>query len=123
MERSRTYRQILREVRLELNRVMQKWLSVDTLLKDLVERVQKVKDPETDRLLSESNIILEVSRVDDETIRILYSPFSPASPVAVDLGRRIRKAVSDVAPNHKIQVVCRGHLLDDLVNRLLEQSK
>jgi len=96
---------------------------VDTFLKDLVEQIQKVKDPETDRLLSESNIILEVSRVDDNTIRIVYSPFSPASPVAVDLGRRIRKAVSEVAPKYKIQVVCKGHLLDELVNRLLTQSE
>jgi metal-sulfur cluster biosynthetic enzyme len=98
------------------------WVSVDTLLKDLVEQIQKVRDPETNRLLSESNIILEISRVDDETIRVVYSPFSPASPVAVDLGRRIREAVSEVAPRYKIQVVCRGHLLDDLVNRLLEQA-
>jgi len=97
-------------------------LSVNTFLKDLIEHVQKVRDPETNRPLSESNIILEVSRVDEETIRVVYSPFSPASPVAVDLGKRIREAVSEAAPNYKIQVVCKGHLLDDLVNRLLEQA-
>ncbi|MEM1995133.1 MAG: iron-sulfur cluster assembly protein [Nitrososphaerales archaeon] len=95
---------------------------MDTLIKDLAERIQKVKDPETERLLSESNIILEIVRVDDGTIRIVYSPTSPASPVAVDLGRRILKAASDAVPSFKVQVVCRGHLLDDLVNRLLNQS-
>ena len=109
-------------VKLELNRIIEKWVSVDTLLKELAEQIQKVKDPETDRLLSEFNIILEITRVDDGTIRVIYSPLSPASPVAVDLGRRIRKAVSEAAPNHKIQVICKGHLLDELVNRLLEQS-
>jgi predicted metallopeptidase len=96
--------------------------SVDTLLKDLVEHIEKVRDPETNRLLSESNIILEISRVDDKTIRVVYSPFSPASPVAVDLGRRILKAASEAAPNYKIEVVCKGHLLDELVNRLLAQT-
>lgn len=101
---------------------MCEWLSVNTFIKDLIEHIQKVRDPETNRLLSESNIILEVSRVDDETIRVVYSPFSPASPVAVDLGRRIREAVSEAAPNCKIQVICKGHILDDLVNRLLEQA-
>jgi len=95
---------------------------VDTLLKDLVEHIQKVRDPETNCLLSESNIILEISRVDNDTIRVVYSPFSPVSPVAVDLGRRIRKAASEVASNYKIQVVCKGHLLDDLVNKLLAQT-
>lgn len=95
---------------------------MDTLLKNLAEHIQRVKDPETDRLLSESNIILEITRVDEETIRVVYSPISPASPVAVDLGRRILKAVSDAAPNLKVQVVCRGHLLDDLVNRLLTRN-
>ncbi len=95
---------------------------MDKLIKDLAEHIQKVKDPETDRLLSESNIILDILRVDDGTVRVVYSPVSPASPVAVDLGRRILKAASDAAPNCRVQVVCRGHLLDDLVNRLLNQS-
>jgi len=55
---------------------MCEWLSVNTFIKDLIEHIQKVRDPETNRLLSESNIILEVSRVDDETIRVVYSLFS-----------------------------------------------
>jgi metal-sulfur cluster biosynthetic enzyme len=88
------------------------WVSVDTLLKDLVEQIQKVRDPETNRLLSESNIILEISRVDDETIRVVYSPFSPASPVAVDLGRRIREAVQKVTSTNDLNLVPRCHFRD-----------
>lgn len=95
---------------------------MNTLLKELADRIQKVKDPETGQLLSESNIILDIVRLDDGTICIIYSPLSPVSPVAVDLGRRILKAASEAAPNSRVQVVCKGHLLDELVNRLLNQS-
>lgn len=86
--------------------------SIDDLFQDVPE------DVKLQRLLN----VPEGKSVDDGTIRVILLPSFTANPVAVDLGRRIRKAVSVAARNHKIQVICKGHLLNELVNRLLEQS-
>ena len=92
------------------------------LLKDILDRLGNITDPETGRRLDSTNLILDVDFLQDGTIQIVYSPFSPASPVAVNLGKEIRSAALTATPDKRVRVVCQGHLMDELVNRLVNEN-
>ena len=92
---------------------------MNELLKDLWGRLGNLIDPETGRSLDSANLILDMDFLQDGTIQIIYSPFSPASPVAVNLGKEIRSAVLSSSPERRVKVICQGHFLDEVVNRLV----
>jgi metal-sulfur cluster biosynthetic enzyme len=92
------------------------------LSKRVSERLSEVVDEETKRRLGELNIIIEVSETATGSIRILFQPLSAYSPLALDTGRSIRDAALSVDGVQVVRVECAGHMMDELVNRLVNNE-
>ena len=89
------------------------------LEKKVTERINEVVEEETSRKLGQLNIVTEVSEVGDGAMRVRFSPLSPYSPIAVNTGRGIKDATLSVQGVKQVTVECRGHIMDELVNRLV----
>ena len=89
------------------------------LAKRVTERIYEIVDEETARKLGELNIVTEVSESDAGAVRIRFRPLSAYSPLAVDTGRSIREAALAVEGVRTVRVECTGHMMDELVNRLV----
>ena len=85
----------------------------------VLEQVNLVTDLETGRSLGQLNVVRDVDILKEGTIRIVFSPTSPYSPVAFNTGMNIKKAALGVSGVKKVQVVCEGHMQDDVVNKLV----
>jgi len=95
----------------------------DDLTRTVTERLSQLVEEETSRRFGELNIITDVSMVSDGTVRIRFSPLSPYSPIAVETGREIRRAALTVEGVKGVKVECNGHMMDDLVNRLVNREE
>lgn len=93
------------------------------LAKKVTERVNEVVDEETKRKLGELNIVTDVSEMATGSIRVRFQPLSAYSPIAVDTGRSIREAALAVDGVQAVRVECAGHMMDELVNRLVNQEE
>ena len=92
------------------------------LSKRVTERLNEVVDEETRRKLGELNVITEVTEMATGSVRIKFQPLSAYSPIAVDTGRSIREAATSVDGVLTVRVECSGHMMDELVNRLVNQE-
>jgi metal-sulfur cluster biosynthetic enzyme len=92
------------------------------LTKRVTERLNEVVDEETSRKLGELNIITEVSEISDGSVRVRFQPLSAYSPIAVDTGRSIRDAALSVDGVKAVRVECGGHMMDELVNKLVNKE-
>jgi metal-sulfur cluster biosynthetic enzyme len=92
------------------------------LSKRVIERLNDVVDEETKRRLGELNIVNEVSEMVAGSIRVKFQSLSAYSPTAVNTGRSIRDAALSVDGVKAVRVECSGHMMDDLVNRLVNQD-
>ena len=93
------------------------------LAKKVTERLNEVVDEETKRRLGELNIVTEVAEMATGSIRVKFQPLSAYSPIAVDTGRSIRQAALAVDGVQAVRVECAGHMMDELVNRLVNQEE
>jgi metal-sulfur cluster biosynthetic enzyme len=92
------------------------------LTKRVTERLNEVVDEETTRKMGELNVITEVSETAEGTVRVRFQPLSAYSPLAVDTGRNIRDAVLSVDGVKAVRVECSGHMMDELVNKLVNRD-
>ncbi|HEV2225550.1 MAG TPA: hypothetical protein VGR56_01950 [Nitrososphaerales archaeon] len=92
------------------------------LSKRVTERLNEIIDEETKRRLGELNIVTEVSEMATGSIKVKFQPLSAYSPTAVNTGRSIRDAALSVDGVKTVRVECSGHMMDDLVNRLVNQD-
>ena len=92
------------------------------LSKRVTERLNEIIDEETKRRLGELNIVTEVSEMATGSIKVKFQPLSAYSPTAVNTGRSIREAALSVDGVKTVRVECSGHMMDDLVNRLVNQD-
>jgi metal-sulfur cluster biosynthetic enzyme len=92
------------------------------LSKRVAERLNDLVDEETKRKFGELNIVTEVSETNTGSIRVRFQPLSAYSPIAVDTGRSIRGAALAVDGVLTVRVECSGHMMDELVNRLVNQE-
>ena len=94
---------------------------------DLEKRVQNrlndVIDEETRRKLSELNVVTDISEIAAGSVRIRFQPLSAYSPLAVDIGRNIRDAALSVEGVKTVRVECGGHMMDELVNRIVNREE
>ncbi len=91
----------------------------DNLASSVRENLNELIDEETTRKFGELNIVGEVQERPGGVVAVKFTPLSPYSPLAVDVGRRIRDAALKVQGVTSVTVECNGHMLDDLVNRLV----
>jgi metal-sulfur cluster biosynthetic enzyme len=92
------------------------------LSKRVNERLNEIVEEETKRKFGELNIVTDVSEMATGSIRVKFQPLSAYSPIAVDIGRSIRSAALSVDGVMTVQVECSGHMMDDLVNRLVNEE-
>jgi metal-sulfur cluster biosynthetic enzyme len=92
------------------------------LSKRVAERLNEIVDEETKRKFGELNIVTEVSEVSPGSIKVNFQPLAAYSPIAVDIGRGIRNAALSVEGVQAVRVECSGHMMDELVNRLVNQQ-
>ena len=98
-------------------------LSVPSELSKAVgARLNELVDEETKRKFGELNIVTEVTEMATGSIRVRFQPLSAYSPLAVDTGRSIKKAALSVDGVQAVRVECSGHMMDDLVNRLVNEE-
>ncbi len=93
------------------------------LSRRVTERLNELVDEETRRTFGELNIVTDVSEMATGSIRVRFQPFSAYSPTAVDVGRSIRQAALTVDGVQAVRVECSGHMMDELVNRLVNQEE
>jgi metal-sulfur cluster biosynthetic enzyme len=93
------------------------------LSKRVAERLNDVVDEETKRRFGELNIVTDVSEMATGSIRVRFQPLSAYSPIAVDTGRSIKQAALSVDGVQAVRVECAGHMLDELVNRLVNEEE
>jgi len=97
-----------------------------TVAKDLTtlvtERLNDIVEEETNRKLGELNIITEVTEVSDGAVRVRFRPLAAYSPLAVDIGRNIRDAALSVHGVKEVRVECTGHMMDELVNKMVNKD-
>ena len=86
-------------------------------------KLDELVDEETKRKFGELNIVTEVSEMATGSIRVRFQPLSAYSPIAVDTGRSIRAAALSVDGVLTVRVECSGHMLDELVNRLVNEEQ
>jgi metal-sulfur cluster biosynthetic enzyme len=92
------------------------------LAKRVTERLNEIFEEETTRKLGELNIVTEVSEMAAGSVRVRFQPLSAYSPLAVDIGRSIRDATLSVDGVRAVRVECNGHMMDDLVNRMVNRD-
>lgn len=88
----------------------------------VAERLNDIVDEETKRKLGELNIVTDVNEMATGSIRVRFQPLSAYSPIAVDTGRSIKQVALSVAGVQAVRVECSGHMMDDLVNRLVNED-
>ena len=93
------------------------------LSKKVAERLNDIVDEETKRKFGELNIVTDVSEMATGSIRVRFQPLSAYSPIAVDTGRSIRQAALSVDGVQAVRVECAGHMMDELVNRLVNEEE
>lgn len=93
------------------------------LSKRVIERLNQIVDEETRRKFGELNIVTEVAEMATGSVRVKFQPLSAYSPIAVDTGRNIRQAALSVDGVQAVRVECSGHMMDELVNRLVNQEE
>ena len=92
------------------------------LAKRVTERLNEIVDEETTRKLGELNIVTEVSEQAAGSVRVRFQPLSAYSPLAVDIGRSIRDAALSVQGVSDVRVECNGHMMDELVNKIVNKD-
>ena len=80
-------------------------------------------DEATRRKLGELNVITEVIEMATGTFRSRVQRLSAYRPIAVDTGRSLREAAMSVDGVQTVRVECSGHMMDELVNRLVNQEE
>jgi metal-sulfur cluster biosynthetic enzyme len=92
------------------------------LTKRVTEMLNDLVDEETLRRFGELNLVTEVTEMASGSVRIKFQPLSPYSPLAVNIGRSIRDKALSVEGVKAARVECSGHMMDDLVNRLVNKE-
>ena len=92
------------------------------LTKKVAESLNELVDEETTRKFGELNIVTEVSEAAGGSVRVRFQPLSAYSPLAVDIGRSIRAKALSVDGVKAVRVECSGHMMDDLVNRIVNKD-
>ncbi len=92
------------------------------LTKRVSERLDELVDEETTRRFGELNIVTDVSEMAGGSLTIRFQPLSAYSPLAVEIGKSIRDAALSVQGVKAVRVECGGHMLDELVDRIVNNE-
>jgi len=86
------------------------------------EAVGKVVDPETGMTFEEMNLIKSVKEEEPGVVKVEFIPSSPFCPIAFKLAMDIKDKAAKVAGVKKALVYCRGHLMEDKINEVVNKE-
>ena len=94
-----------------------------TDLEDSVrEAVGKLVDPETGLTFAEMHLIAEVKEEEPGVVKVDFVPSSPFCPIAFKLAMDVKSAALKVANVKKIFVYCRGHMMEQQINDMVNKE-
>ncbi|NWG10825.1 iron-sulfur cluster assembly protein [Candidatus Bathyarchaeota archaeon] len=95
-----------------------------TELEDKVrEAVGKLVDPETGLSFAEMNLIANVKEQEPGAVEVDFVPSSPFCPIAFKLALDVKNAATTVAGVKKIMVHCRGHMMEQQINEMVNKEQ
>jgi len=87
------------------------------------EQVGKVVDPETGLSFAEMHMIKGVSEEEPGVVKVEFIPSSPFCPIAFKLAMDVRNAALKVAGVKKVLVYCRGHMMEQRINEMVNKEQ
>lgn len=94
-----------------------------TELEDKVrEAVGKVVDPETGLTFAEMHMITNVKE-EEGGVKVDFIPSSPFCPIAFKLALDVKNAALTVAGVKKVLVQCRGHMMEQQINEMVNKEQ
>lgn len=79
--------------------------------------VESLIDPETGMTFGEMKLVRSVAEQEDGVVKIEFVPTSPYCPIAFKFAMDIKKAASKVEGVKKALVYCRGHAMEEAINK------
>jgi metal-sulfur cluster biosynthetic enzyme len=94
-----------------------------TELEDKVrEAVGKVVDPETGLTFAEMQMITNVKEEEPGVVKVDFIPSSPFCPIAFKLAMDVKNEAMRVAGIKKVLVYCRGHMMEQQINEMVNKE-
>jgi metal-sulfur cluster biosynthetic enzyme len=95
-----------------------------TELEDKVrEAVGKLVDPETGMSFADMNLIASVKEKEPNVVEVDFVPSSPFCPIAFKLALDVKKAALTVTHVKKVLVHCRGHMMEQQINEMVNKEQ
>jgi metal-sulfur cluster biosynthetic enzyme len=95
-----------------------------TELEDKVrEAVGKVVDPETGLSFAEMHMVKEVKEEEPGVVKVEFIPSSPFCPIAFKLAIDVKEAAKKVGGVKKVSVYCRGHMMEQQINEMVNKEQ
>ena len=85
------------------------------------EEAEKVVDPETGLTFGQMKMITDVKEQEPGVVKIDFKPSSPFCPIAFKLAMDIKKAAESVEGIKKALVYCRGHTMEEAINKMVNK--
>lgn len=85
------------------------------------EEVGKVVDPETGMSFAEMQMITNVKEEEGGVVKVEFVPSSPFCPIAFKLAQDVKNAAMKVAGVKKALVHCRGHMMEQQINEMVNK--
>ncbi|MGB9676472.1 MAG: metal-sulfur cluster assembly factor [Candidatus Bathyarchaeales archaeon] len=94
-----------------------------TELEDKVrEAVGKIIDPETGLSFAKMHMITNVKEEEPGVVKVDFIPSSPFCPIAFKLAADVKNAAQSVAGVKKALVYCRGHMMEQQINEMVNKE-
>jgi len=87
------------------------------------EAVGQVVDPETGMTFAEMKLIADVKENEPGIVKVDFIPSSPFCPIAFKLAVDVKNAALKVAGVKKILVYCRGHMMEQQINEMVNKEQ
>jgi len=95
-----------------------------TELEDKVrEAVGRVIDPETGLSFTEMQMITNVKEEEPGVVKVEFIPSSPFCPIAFKLAMDVKNAALNIAGVKKVLVYCRGHMMEQQINEMVNKEQ
>jgi metal-sulfur cluster biosynthetic enzyme len=87
------------------------------------EAVGKIIDPETGMTFAEMQLIADVKEDEPGVVKVDFIPSSPFCPIAFKLAMDVKTAALKVAGVKKVEVHCRGHMMEQQINEMVNKEQ
>jgi metal-sulfur cluster biosynthetic enzyme len=87
----------------------------------VMDALKNVMDPETGMSMVDMQLINKVQETDG-FVDVEFIPSSPMCPIAFYLAEEIKKAVLKVDGVKKAKVSCKGHMMDEQINKAVNEE-